>query len=58
MNFINYKLGRGNYLIVCGGTGLFPFVDLLDFVLRKLIYTAAAKTKGSDYADKYIDFNN
>lgn len=43
-------------MIVCGGTGLFPFLDLLDFMLKKAVYMAAVKEKGYKYAENYIDF--
>jgi NAD(P)H-flavin reductase len=32
------KEESGVFVIVAGGTGLFPFLDLLDFLLRKTIY--------------------
>jgi len=38
----NYGLGlnlndssEGQYVIICAGTGLFPFLDLFDFMFRK-----------------------
>lgn len=29
---------KGKVVIICGGTGIFPFMDLLDFMLKTIIY--------------------
>jgi hypothetical protein len=29
---------KNNIVIIAGGTGILPFMDLLDFILRKTIY--------------------
>ena len=29
------SLSEGQYVIICAGTGLFPFLDLFDFLFRK-----------------------
>lgn len=31
---------KGNYLLFAGGTGILPYFDLLDFLLKKSIYLA------------------
>ncbi|KRX10636.1 Tubby C-terminal-like domain [Pseudocohnilembus persalinus] len=46
---------KGQYVIFAGGTGIFPFLDLLDFLLRKSIYMIAEKQKGKQWAQKFID---
>jgi hypothetical protein len=41
-------------LLFCGGTGILPFLDLLDFLLKKAIYLAI-KEKGFCYFFIKID---
>ena len=38
---------EGTYYIFAGGTGIFPFLDLLDFILKKAIFTVANSLFGS-----------
>jgi NAD(P)H-flavin reductase len=32
------KIEGGEIVLIAGGTGLLPFLDLLDFLLRKTLY--------------------
>jgi hypothetical protein len=34
---------KGRIALICGGTGVLPFLDLLDFHLKSLIQIIAAK---------------
>lgn len=43
---------NGTYIIICGGTGILPFVDLLDYLLKKSIYTVLLNKFGRHTADK------
>ena len=47
------KEDSGSFVIVAGGTGLFPFLDLLDFLLRKCIYDLLVEKKGRESADLF-----
>ena len=38
----------GNNLILIGGTGLFPFLDLFDILLKKAIFTLYDQTNKSN----------
>jgi NAD(P)H-flavin reductase len=29
---------NGHFVLIAGGTGLFPFLDLLDYLLRRTLY--------------------
>ena len=42
----------GNYYLFAGGTGILPFLDILDFVLKKSIYTVIKKKVGEVEAKK------
>ena len=33
----------GKYILFAGGTGILPFLDLLDFLLKKSIFMALVK---------------
>ena len=46
------KKSKGNHIIVCGGTGILPFIDLLDFLLRKSIYHVLSTTMGKKVAEQ------
>ncbi|CAD8212378.1 unnamed protein product [Paramecium pentaurelia] len=41
----------GKIVIICGGTGIFPFLDLLDFLLKTVIYQIALNKFGKQTAD-------
>lgn len=43
---------NGNHLIFCGGTGIYPFLDLLDFLLKKSIYSALCKNFSKEIAEQ------
>lgn len=43
----------GTFVIVAGGTGLFPFLDLLDFLLRKCIHDLLLEKKGRESANLF-----
>ena len=51
------KNSNGNHIIFCGGTGILPFVDLLDYLLKKSIYKALLTMFGKDVAEKTNVFN-
>lgn len=46
----------GNYLIICGGTGLFPFLDLLDFLLKNAYIWLLCRKKGRSMQNKILIF--
>ncbi|KRX06844.1 hypothetical protein PPERSA_11489 [Pseudocohnilembus persalinus] len=50
------NLDQGKIVIVAGGTGVLPFLDLLNLMLQKVIYEIAKKEKGQQFADEQIDF--
>lgn len=41
---------QGHFAIICGGTGLLPFLDLLDYFLRYTIYEALLRVAGAEVA--------
>ena len=53
---INEKT-TGNIVIICGGTGILPFVDFFDYLLKKSIYSVLNKVFGKDAAEKGNPFN-
>jgi len=40
----------GHFVIICGGTGLLPFLDLLDYFLKYTVYEALRNTSGEEVA--------
>lgn len=48
---INEKT-TGNIVIICCGTGILPFVDFLDYLLKKSIYNILNKLFGKEAAEK------
>ncbi|CAD8192215.1 unnamed protein product [Paramecium pentaurelia] len=42
---------KGKIVIICGGTGILPFLDLLDFLLQSIIYQIVEKKYGKQIAD-------
>lgn len=38
--------------MVCGGTGLLPFLDLLDFILKKSVYDIVKAKAGKLVAEE------
>ncbi len=48
---------KGSYVLIAGGTGVFPYLDLLDFLLKKSIYEALVKLNKASEA-KSFDFLN
>lgn len=46
------KNSNGNHIIFCGGTGIFPFLDLLDYLLKKSIYQILSSTIGKEIAEE------
>ncbi|CAD8152680.1 unnamed protein product [Paramecium octaurelia] len=42
---------RGKIVIICGGTGIFPFLDLLDFLLKTITYSITLNKFGKQVAD-------
>lgn len=44
----------GNIVLFAGGTGLFPFLDLLDFMLKKALVTALVRVRGENIL-QYLD---
>lgn len=44
-------LASGLHMVFTGGTGILPFLDLLDFLLKKSIYMVAEKLKGYNWAE-------
>ncbi len=46
------KNSNGNHIIFCGGTGILPFIDLLDFLLRKSIYHVLLTMMSKKVAEK------
>jgi len=45
------KGSQGKHIIFAAGTGIFPFLDLLDYMLRKVIDAALTETVGKEAAD-------
>lgn len=37
-------------MIICGGTGLLPFLDLLDYALKATVYDAIKTFAGEEVA--------
>jgi hypothetical protein len=37
----------GNVVVFAGGTGIFPFLDFLDWLLKKTLVTVLVKLKGN-----------
>ena len=50
------KNSNGNHIIFCGGTGILPFIDLFDFLLRKSIYHVLLTTISKEVADQMNHF--
>lgn len=48
---------EGVHLLFCQGTGILPFLDLIDFLLRKAIYKILHDQRCKEVAD-YINDNN
>ncbi|CAD8128226.1 unnamed protein product [Paramecium sonneborni] len=48
---------RGKIVIICGGTGIFPFLDLLDFILKTIVYQIALNKFGKQIADSLNPFD-
>jgi len=46
------KYAKGQHLIFACGTGILPFLDLFDFMLRKVIDEILTETEGKEVADK------
>jgi len=46
------KNSNGTHIIFCGGTGILPFIDLLDFLLKKSIYHILLTTLGKTMAEQ------
>jgi len=44
----------GDHIVIAGGTGLFPFLDLMDFLLKKTIFLLFLE-KFSDEILKRLD---
>ncbi|CAD8106829.1 unnamed protein product [Paramecium primaurelia] len=42
---------RGKIVIISGGTGIFPFLDLLDFLLKSITYSITLNKYGKKAAD-------
>jgi NAD(P)H-flavin reductase len=40
------KIEGGEIVLIAGGTGLHPFLDLLDFLLRKTMFDLIRESKG------------
>jgi hypothetical protein len=38
--------------VICGGTGIIPFLDLFEFLLKRHFYTILLKEKGKEIAEK------
>ncbi|CAD8106849.1 unnamed protein product [Paramecium primaurelia] len=47
---------KGRVTIICGGTGILPFLDLLDFQLQSSIYQIVKKKLGQKMAEKLNPF--
>ena len=47
---------NGTFVIFAGGTGILPFVDLFDYLLKKSIYAVLAKKYKKSEADKTNPF--
>ncbi|KRX05976.1 hypothetical protein PPERSA_01054 [Pseudocohnilembus persalinus] len=52
------NIGQGKIAIIVAGTGVLPFLDLLNFMLQKVIYEVAKKEIGKQFADQQIDIHN
>lgn len=50
-------LSNGTHVIFCGGTGILPFVDLLDYLLKKCIYHVLLNKFGVNTAKKINPHN-
>lgn len=46
---------KGQYIAIVGGLGIVPFLDLLDFMLKKVIYQATKKMQSEQFAKNHID---
>lgn len=46
------KNSNGNHVIFCGGTGILPFVDFLNYLLHKSIYHVLLTNYGKDIAEE------
>ena len=49
------KEGQKTIVIFVGGTGILPFLDLFDFLLKKLLFLMAVQQVGADEAKAKID---
>ena len=43
---------NGTHYIICNGTGVLPFLDLFDFLLKKAFYSIIYEKNGPDDAEK------
>lgn len=43
---------RGLHLVVCAGTGIIPFLDLLNFLLLRNFFTILSNVRGQQVAQK------
>lgn len=48
---------RGTHIIFAAGTGILPFLDLFDYLLRKCVYTVLADKCGDEDANIMNPFN-
>ncbi|CAD8125991.1 unnamed protein product [Paramecium sonneborni] len=48
---------KGKIVIICGGTGIFPFLDLLDFLLKSIIYQITLNKFGKQLADSLNSYD-
>lgn len=39
-----------------GSIGILPFLDLLDYLLKKSIYLVAKKLNGEEFAKRFVDY--
>jgi len=39
---------KGLHVIVCGGTGILPFLDLIDFMFKKIAYEIILTKNGKE----------
>jgi len=51
------KESQGKHCIFAAGTGIFPFLDLLDYMLRKVIDEVLTETVSKEAADTVNPFN-
>jgi hypothetical protein len=44
-------MSKGMHYIFCGGTGILPFLDLFEFLLKRYFYTILYNAKGEHIAN-------